>query len=339
MKKNIITFYIKSLLLCLPFIMSVGWYMIEDPFMVVRHYKDYDHSHFIQDESAIGWFKYKNQRDSMHYDAFLMGNSNTKGIRCADWNAYIKARPFRLFSNAEGLGDLCLKLDALDHQPSQPVRHLLIVCDHAFFEKIDPRNGFKNVMPPEITGNSWISFQTTFMQSFFTPKFIIAYLKYSLTGKYDKSMNCIINQNIPTRTLLTNDQIISEEDSIRLQGARYWQKAQWASIYDQPKAYEAPIIEEQQFRLLHHIQNFCQRHNTHLMIVITPTYHKPAMAKSDIEKLESIFPPHTVFDFSSNSNYKQAEDFYDGIHFTQATGRRMLKEMYHESPKGMLSTK
>ena len=104
-KKTLSSLYVKVLLLAFPFIVCLGVYIYNDPFMVIKHYDDYDHPVvMIQSEGPIGWYKYKNYRDTMHYDSFIMGSSCTMAFQSSEWKKYIKGSPFRLFSNSEGLG-------------------------------------------------------------------------------------------------------------------------------------------------------------------------------------------------------------------------------------------
>lgn len=111
--KTIRRFYFRCALLALPFLLLGVLYVVEDPFMVLRRYADYDHPKVCQSEGTVSWLKYKAYRDSMHYDSFIMGSSCTKAFSTADWNQYIHGRPFRMFCNNEGVADLCQKLEAL----------------------------------------------------------------------------------------------------------------------------------------------------------------------------------------------------------------------------------
>lgn len=101
-KKSLARFYINTILLAIPFLGLIIWYVVKDPFMVIRTYDDYDSPEICQSEGAVGWYKYKMFRHKMHYDSFIMGSSSTLAFNTSDWNRYIKAHPFRLFSNGEG---------------------------------------------------------------------------------------------------------------------------------------------------------------------------------------------------------------------------------------------
>ena len=54
---------IKSLFLALPFIALIGLYIVEDPFMILREYDDYDHPKFVLSNIGhIGWLKFKKNK-------------------------------------------------------------------------------------------------------------------------------------------------------------------------------------------------------------------------------------------------------------------------------------
>lgn len=152
-------FIVKSLLLSFPFLFALTCYVIRDPFMVLRQYDDYDHSPICQNEGYVAWQKYKLYRHKAHYDAFLMGNSCTKAFSCDTWNSYVHGHLFRLFCNNLGLADLCQVLDALDRQPHQPVRHILLVTDRGrigIFNRSHYEDVFVARVHPEIVVNAQI---------------------------------------------------------------------------------------------------------------------------------------------------------------------------------------
>ena len=337
MKKNsIYTFYAKCIVLCLPFLILVLLYVAKDPFMVIRHYNDYDHNRVCQSEGAVAWTKYKMFRRKMHYDSFIMGNSCTKAFPCRDWNRYIHARPFRLFSNGEGLGDLCLKLEALDrqpYQPAQPVRNLLIIADRGFFENVNPQNTIMHIMPIDVSHKSLVSYQMAFLQGFFDPKFLFPYLKYHITGRYDDSMIGVINCCTPVHTRYTNDAVLSTEDSIRREGERFWMSKRW--LKDRKKKMKTfvarPLIRKAQIKRLKEIKRFCERHHTDMKFVIGPDYKREAMNPADIKVLKSILGNNNVFDYSSSQLRTDYHNYYDKVHYRVTVGRKIMKEIYGDN--------
>ena len=70
-------FILKCVLFLVPFFVLAGFYFYDDPFKVVREYKKYDNDPIFLNEDYIGWKTYKNYRDSLHFDSFILGNSCT----------------------------------------------------------------------------------------------------------------------------------------------------------------------------------------------------------------------------------------------------------------------
>lgn len=78
-------FIIKCVLFLVPFFVLAGIYFYDDPFKVLREYKKYDNDPIFLNEDYIGWKTYKNYRDSLHFDSFILGNSCTMAFLTSDW--------------------------------------------------------------------------------------------------------------------------------------------------------------------------------------------------------------------------------------------------------------
>ena len=331
-KKNISTFYIKCLLLSLPFIALIVLYILKDPFMVVRKYHDYDHPEVCESEGTVGWFKYKMLRNKMHYDSFIMGTSCTKAFNTQEWNKYIHAHPYRLFSNAEGLADLYIKLKALDKQPGQKIENLLIVCEKDFFVKTGVQRGMIHAMPPEVSGESEITFQVTFLQTFCSPLFLWKYFQYNITHHYNNGMKGVINIDGCTHTLYTNDAILPNELKIKTNGERFWQTSMGEKERNHKYiAHEnAQTIYNAQLAYLYNIKDICRQHGTNVKFAIGPSSAMASMNHADIAILRKIFGKNNVVDFSDKTHKKYSDyhNFYDNDHYRITVGRDMMKELY-----------
>lgn len=326
-------FYFKCALLSLPFAALLALYVIKDPFMVIRHYNDYDNSKVCQSEGTIGWFKYKMFRNIMHYDSFIMGASDTRAFNTHDWNNYIHAHPYRFFANSEGIADVLLKLQTLDRQPHQPIKHLLIVAEYNSFTGTEPDKGFVHIMPPDVTGKSMTTFQMTCMQSFFYPNFLLPYLRYQITHKYVEKMNGVINQYGQTRTRFTNDAILYDEPEIARLGEHYWDAKKWdaaKSCHKMPTEYKRTIFEAQ-LVCLNKIKDICRKHGTDVKIVIGPTLKRIDINHQDLSIIKKIFGQNNVVNFSDDAHcrYNDYHNFYDLAHYRIQVGRDIMKAAYN----------
>lgn len=332
--KNVARLYLKCLILSIPVLVLGIVYFIKDPFMVLRDYDDYDRPEICQSEGTISWIKYKKYRDSLRYDSFIMGSSCTKAFNTRDWNRYIHARPFRMFCNSEGMGDLYKKLEALDRQPGQSIKNLLIVCERGFFVKSDIQNGVMHVMPPEVSGMSEVAFQSTFLQGFFNPTFLWNYLKYQITHKYDKGMNGVINIAGHIHTRYTNDAVLSDEEKIAEMGENYWQMdGRKGMAAEKDKRTESPrVIFKSQIVTLNKIKAVCERHRTNVKIVIGPVLEGRLIHPADVAVLRELFGSENVLN-ASDAEHRHLIDyhnFYDKEHYRIQVGRELLEELYRQ---------
>ena len=332
-KKTLSSLYVKVLLLAFPFIVCLGVYIYNDPFMVIKHYDDYDHPVvMIQSEGPIGWYKYKNYRDTMHYDSFIMGSSCTMAFQSSEWKKYIKGSPFRLFSNSEGLGDMLIKLEALDRQPNQPIKNLLIITEPVMLNLTVEQRGVMHIMPPEVSGKSVAYYQSTFLQGFFRKEFFSAYMTYLFKKEYDSSMNRIINNVGQNRTRYTNDEILHIQNKIDSLGERFYETEDWKKIRAQVKqpTVRNPIIKEPQKECLLQIQRICKKHNTNVKIAIGPELNGDYVNPADIKLLKQIFGANNVVNYNDPAykEYSNYSYFYDPAHYNTKVGSKILYDLY-----------
>ena len=332
MKKEnkLFIFYIKCLLLCLPFLLLVAIYIYEDPFLVLRQYDNYDHCHTELSEGDIGWKKLNMYRNTRHYDSFIMGSSCTKAFQTADWNQYIHGRPFRFFGNSEGLGDLCLKLQALDRLPNQPVKNLLIVTELSFYEKPHPQPGIMHLMPSEVTGKTMASYQATYLQGFLFPKFLLPYLKYKVTGRYDDASRDGRDGNEAVLRWFTRGATLQQEREINEMGEGYWQQKHWTKALKQTRKVHLnpPVIGADQINKLIQIRDFCRRHQTRLKVIIGPSFDLKQFNAHDLHTMKAILGDSAVYDFSTYEPLRDYHQYYDPGHYRRCAGQEILRKVY-----------
>ena len=208
-------FILKLFIFLIPFISLLAVYFLNDPFMVLKHYDRYDNSPVMLNESYIGWQMYMNNRDSIAFDSFIMGNSCTMAYPCREWEKYLNGgRAIRLFGNAESIAAICKKLQALEENGAE-IKNLLLILDKESLGKDQLLNGHNYVLPPALSGISNFSFQEKFCQAFFFPNFLLPYLDYKIFHQYRPYMKGVINPYGVVRDPVTNDAINPREEIIR----------------------------------------------------------------------------------------------------------------------------
>lgn len=328
--KNFKTFIFKCICFISPILLLIGLYVYNDPFKVLRKYKTYDTHPLFLNESCIGWRTYLNFQDSLHFNSFILGNSCTMAYKTQEWEKYLQAgKAIRLYGNAEGLGEVCQKLKALDRQ-NIPISNLLFIFDKSLLQKTQPSNNYMFVLPPDVSGKSNFSFQMYFLQGFLNPKFLIPYLDYKLFHHYRSYMNGMINLTSSQRNLITNDQINPSENEIREIGTKYW-KNRSHLFYTRSGQYQEypPVINGASIKLLKEIDSIIKKRHTQFKIIINPNYSQQQFNPSDLAKLQQIFGPENVFDFSGINNYtNDIHNFYETVHYRDTLGQQILKQIY-----------
>lgn len=325
-------FYMKCAFVCLPFILLIALYFINDPFMVLHRYTDYDHSYVEQNQGAVGWYKYKLYRNKVHYDSFIMGNSCTMSYTGKEWKKYINGTPFRFFSNSEKLPNMLEKLQALDRQPDQPINNLLLIIDNTTLKDQKQDNCF-HIMPPEVSHVSQLKYQFTFLQGFFMPNFFCPYIEYCFTHHYKNSMHGVINEKGMSHLGIYNDAVNNAEDNIRLEGNKFWSnRKEWVKEVEESQPEEdKDQIDSLQYDILNRFKQICDKHHTNVKIVINPNPMHVKFNHQELYSLQKIFGCKNVFDFTRAGNYySDIRHYCDKGHYRTELGNKIMEVVYHQ---------
>lgn len=331
-------FILKLFIFLIPFISLLAVYFLNDPFMVLKHYDRYDNSPVMLNESYIGWQMYMNNRDSIAFDSFIMGNSCTMAYPCREWEKYLNGgRAIRLFGNAESIAAICKKLQALEENGAE-IKNLLLILDKESLGKDQLLNGHNYVLPPALSGISNFSFQEKFCQAFFFPNFLLPYLDYKIFHQYRPYMKGVINPYGVVRDPVTNDAINPREEMIQREGEAYWeshkkefQKTRDPNYRNGKYRKGEPFLWQAQIELLEEISQICRKHNTSVKIIISPDYSQISINPADVEILKRFFGDTNVFDVSGINEYtNDIHNYYERGHYRPILGTKLLKRIYQE---------
>ena len=140
-------FIIKCVLFLVPFFVLAGFYFYDDPFKVLREYKKYDNDPIFLNEDYIGWKTYKNYRDSLHFDSFILGNSCTMAFLTSDWEKYLNgSKAIRLYGTAERLAAVHRKVMALDKE-EEHIANVLLIVDATLLREYQLSTGYAPTSP------------------------------------------------------------------------------------------------------------------------------------------------------------------------------------------------
>lgn len=212
----------KSVLFAIPFWALIALYVYDDPFMVLRKYEIYD-SDVMLNEQQVGWQIYRNHKDSVHFNSFILGNSCAMAFRCGEWEKYLAPgdRAIRLFGNAESMKAISLKLRALDREGAE-IKNVLMILDRISLSRFELLTGAGHILPAAVSGRNPFTVQLEFLQAFATPDFLFPYLKYRITGNVEPDMKRM-NPHGRIRDSKNNDAFNPREKQIEQEGEAYWE--------------------------------------------------------------------------------------------------------------------
>lgn len=319
----------KIVLFTLPFWALIALYFWDDPFMVLRKYKCYD-SDVVLNEEHVGWQIYHNNRDSIHFNSFILGNSCTMAFRCREWEKYLDNgdRAIRLFGNAESMKAISLKLRALDREGAE-IKNVLMILDRTSLSKFETSSAYDHVLPADISGRSSLVVQFDFIQAFAMPYFLFPYLKYRITGNISQNMK-YMNPYGRVRNPINNDALNPREKMIEQQGEMYW-KTRWKEFpkRDGISVVANPVIFHRQQLVLDEIAEVLHRHGTSVRIVISPDYKQKQLNPADKEVLCSIFGKENIYDFSGINEYTiDYHNYYEVGHYRPLLGSKLMERIY-----------
>jgi len=331
MKKSQSTFWIKGLLLFAPFILLTVVYLVDDPFMVLHHYNKYDKSRFFLNEHYVEWQTYLNNKDSVHYNSFLFGNSCTMAFQCTDWEKYLNKsdRAIRFYGNDERLTAVYKKLHALDKTHAN-IKNVLFVVDRNLLTKTTLNGTALSTLPPVMSDITDIQFQIHFIQFFFTPSYLTAYCDYGLFHHYRPYMKGIINTSKKLYNPITYDIYNPREKEISIKGNRFWidHKNEFPH-HCSHHIIDKPILFGEEKYILSEIGNICRKHHAEIKIIISPDYDQKQINPADVQALRQIFGKNNVYDFTGINTYTtDIHNFYDKTHYRPVLGNELLKRIY-----------
>ena len=319
----------KSVWFALPFWALMALYVYDDPFMVLRKHDLYD-SDVMLNEQHVGWQIYKNHNDSVHFNSFILGNSCTMAFRCGEWEKYLAPgdRAIRLFGNGETLKAISLKLHALEKEGAE-IKNVLLILDRTSLSRFSLLNGYCNVLPAAISGDSPFVVQMEFMQTFAMPDFLFSYLKYKITGRVDPGMKRM-NPYGRIRDSRNNDSFNPREKMIEQEGEAYWEnRKNEFPERDGIAVVEEPVLFHQQRALLEEIRKVLRRHHTSVCVLISPDYNQKELHPDDRKILQGIFGKENVYDFSGINEFTEDyHNYYESGHYRPLLGNQLLERIY-----------
>ena len=324
--------YGKLLVLALPFLPLIAVYFILDPDMILRKYQRFDQSEVFLNEGYVGWQNYLNNRDSIPFNSFIVGNSCTMAFRTEEWEKYLSddSKAVRFFENAESFAGVCQKLKALDENDAK-IDNLLVILDTESFAATVPSQNTSRIFSYESAGISRAQFIIRNLQAFLMPQKCFPFLSYKITGKFSPNMKKVIVEEGPIREPYTNNFLNPREREIERDGELYWTKHrdEFHKRERCPGQTDRQVIFKNQRKLVQKLKEICSKHSTNLTLIIGPDFYQKKMHQKDLEQLQEVFGYENVFDFTGVNQFtNDYHHYYEPGHYRPVLGEKLLKNIY-----------
>ena len=328
-------FLCRLLLFSVPLWLLVAVYVLLDPFMVVWPYDNYygrDGLHPTLDMDYVSCENYVRRNQTMHYNAFIMGNSRSQFWQVSDWKTLLgdSAVACHYYGNGETLYRLTRHLQFINRQGGD-INHVLMVIDRDLLATVEPETtGHLGLMPPRADGRL-LSFHAENFLSFLKPEFFVGYLDYAIFGKERPYMTERFLFEVPVcYDPATNEVRESVADEAIAAGTYYTpERMQRFEGKQFPDSVSPPVLGERHIALLQTVKDIFSRHATDCRIVISPLYDQIRLSPRDVATLCRIFGPGSVFDFSGpnrwNSDYRL---YYEESHYRPPVARQLMDIIY-----------
>jgi len=317
----------------IPFIIITGWYLITDPFKVLREHINYHAGVYALNRDVVSTRTFLRNRLTLKYNSFIFGSSRSQAFKCADWKKHLPpdAKTFHFDANSEGIWGVWKKICYLD-SIGQPIKYVLLVTDRNFFGLTGNDDGHLFIKDPAITHDSRIKFQYSFFKTLSDPKFLLANLDYTVFRKRRPYMADYFNWRNDSFDLKTNDIFYGWDHDIAADSLAYYKKAIKA-FYQRTPSIHSSDMDSAPFNLIKTyllaIRKIFIRQGTNYKIIISPLYDQEKIYGNVRTFLEQAFGKDHVYDFSGVNEYTiPLENYYEASHFRPFVANKIMDSIY-----------
>lgn len=325
---------IRILLLLLPIIICTSVIIFWDPFRIFFDYKDYYKDNVIEpNRSFVLTQTYLKYRKEYKFDSFIFGSSRSHAFRTNEWKKYLddKAVPFHYDGASETLYGINKKLMFLD-KSGDSIKNVLFICDMSTLTSTQNVIDHLHILPPALSGESYLRFYFEFLKSSFSFEFIVANADYKINHKkkeYQKQL-LSLEDYISYHDPVNGDYFYGNDKHISADSTGYYQEMINKGLFDRGTSENKknPITNEE-IILLKEIAGIFQKHHTNFKIVISPLYNQVPLDKEQLNLLNSIFDNKHVFDFSGkNSITDSIGNYYENSHYKPFIANSIMRLIY-----------
>ncbi len=338
LKPGMKRFVVLSLLALLPALLLVAFYLVRDPFHVVKPYKGeaYNPGDTIALTTNWGYvtvesFKYFDPKG--HYDSFIFGSSLSGYYLIKDWAPHLPAdsRPFHFNASRETLHGIFNKLNWLTNRGVK-IRNALIIMEDEMLQRRPYDTDVLFVQHPQTTREvSWWKFHQLYFNAYRQPG-LLAYLLSPGTMTRRALEKGYATTDITTRIEPINEGYYAWADSVIAVNPSEFYTPEHIAKFTLPLK-EMPCKEKitpEVASLLKEIKSVLARQGTDYHIIIPPHYGYEAMDSRDLYTMELIFGPGRVHDYSRDAEMGSSlYHYYDDGHLVARDCALLMDSAYH----------
>lgn len=319
----------------LPFIAIIIIVIYIDFFKILGFQNDYYEENKVGlNREMICTKTYNYYREKEKFNSFIFGSSRSLAYKCKEWEKYLdnESNPFHFDASGEGIWGISKKVEYIN-ELGDTIKNALLILDRTILKTIKASEGHLFIPMPEVSKASSSKYYSTFLKSSLNPKFIFAYIDYSIFGKHRDYMGHLITKSkYKHRANYKNcDLWYGYDKDIKTDSIGYYQKQIDKGIFYtrvKEKKWESEITKLE-IEQLKSIKSIFLKHNTKYKIVISPTYDQIAMERGQIELLIKIFGQENIYNFSGKNSYTdKISNYYETIHYKPIVANDIMKNIY-----------
>ncbi|WP_366185771.1 hypothetical protein [Flavobacterium ovatum] len=304
-------------------------------FFKIFGFQDYNKEQVVGiNREMITTTTFNHFKDTEKFDSYILGSSRSQAFKCVNWLPFLDkgSKPFHFDASGEGVWGISKKLEYLDETGSK-IKNVLIVIDRKGLIGTGVRKGHLFISMPCISKLSTIEYYYVFIKVSLNPKFLVAYLDYSIFEVAREYLKSYIHTNKykDVANYVNCDIWDGYDQEIREDSLGYYQNLKEKKIfYDRPVSTISRCdITDKEISQLKSIKRIFDKHKTQFKIVISPVYDQVPLEKNQLELLNNLFGSKYIYNFSGkNKMTEPISNFYEESHYRPHVANQIMKKIY-----------
>lgn len=331
-------------------IIPIVWYIVADPFQVLRHYDSYFPDPDAQplrigmNKGMVTLTNFNDRRkEGREYNSFIFGSSISIYYDAKKWAALLEEEsaedsigagviwPYHFDSASETLMSMARKLQYLDSE-GIPIRNALVILDPIIMAT-EVSDGPAFLDPPQLHDSflETIKYHYTFFRAATNADFFKSYIPSSFSHlPVENGRNLLFERQPIVYDKTVNQETIPQWDSIISADSRKFYMEHPLKASPENTSESALVLTEKRVRALESIKKVFDRHSTDYQIIIGPNRSKITLNPSDLKVFRRIFGSDRIHDFSSSHTSFLETDtmLYDNTHYRPPMAEIMMRQVY-----------